>query len=244
MHSHAGAWERENHPPPLLVPMLPCGDKKHGQRNVCIPTQERGNERFVSPCSHAPVWKQETVSVMYAFPRRSVGTRDLFLLVPMLPCGDKKHGQRNVCIPTQERGNEKITLPLSLFPCSRVGTRNTVSVMYAFPRRSVGTRKSPSPSPCSHAPVWEQETVSVMYAFPRRSVGTRDLFLLVPMLPRGNKKHGQRNVCIPTQERGNEKITLPLSLFPCSRVGTRNTVSVMYAFPRRSVGAWERENWW
>ena len=31
----------------------------------------------------------------------------------------------------------------------------------------------------------------VMYAFPRRSVGTRN---------------GQCNVCIPMQERGNEKI--------------------------------------
>ena len=32
-------------------------------------------KRFASPCSHAPAWEQETVSVMYAFPRRSVGTR-------------------------------------------------------------------------------------------------------------------------------------------------------------------------
>ena len=42
----------------------------------------------------------------------------------------------------------------------------------------------------SHAGAWERGTVSVMYAFPRRSVGTRN---------------GQRNVCIPTQERGNEE---------------------------------------
>ena len=304
---------------------------RNGQRNVCIPTQERGNEKITLPLS--------------LFPCSRVGTRN---------------GQRNVCIPTQERGNEKITLPLSLFPCSRVGTRNgqrnvciptqergtrtvsvcmhshagawereMVSVMYAFPRRSVGTRKSPSPSPCSHAPAWERETVSVcmhshagaweremvsvMYAFPRRSVGTRngqrnvciptqergnekkpqaqtpagrgvtpagysstrsEIYFLfpcsrvgtrngqrnvcIPTQERGNEKkpqaqtpagrgvtpvgysstrseiyflfpcsrvgtrNGQRNVCIPTQERGNEKITLPLSLFPCSRVGTRN----------------------
>ena len=79
----------------ICFSLFPCSrvGTRNGQHNVCIPSQERGNERSVSPCSHAPAWEQETVSVMYAFPRRSVGTRN---------------GQRNVCIPTQERGNERL----------------------------------------------------------------------------------------------------------------------------------------
>ena len=113
--------------------------------------------------------------------------------------------------------------------------------MYAFPRRSVGTRKitfslalfSPSRgerfiSPCSHAPAWEQETVSVMYAFPRRSVGTRKLALLLP--PLALLRAAPLPRLLPL--KGGE---ICFSLFPCSRVGTR-MVSVMYAFPRRSVG--------
>ena len=81
----------------------------------------------------------------------------------------------------------------------------------------------------SHAGAWEREKTAVntsVYALasavlallipplarlqadafvaPSPPQGGRDLFLLVPMLPRGNEK-GQRNVCIPTQERGNEK---------------------------------------
>ena len=238
----------------LLVPMLLRGNR-NGQRNVCIPTQERGNEKLpplallraaplprllplkgggicfsLFPCSRVGTG---TVSVMYAFPRRSVGTRNypplallraapLPRLLPLkgggicfslFPCArvGTRNGQRNVCIPTQERGNEKracqtpaTSIPLallipplallraaplprllplkgggicfSLFPCSRVGTR-TVSVMYAFPRRSVGMR---------NYPLWRCCGLRPCRAFsPSRG---RDLFLLVPMRPRGNKK--------------------------------------------------------
>ena len=44
---------------------------------LAAPSPPQGGERFASPCSHAPAWEQETVSVMYAFPRRSVGTRSV-----------------------------------------------------------------------------------------------------------------------------------------------------------------------
>ena len=125
------------------------------------------------------------------------------------------------------------------FPRRSVGTRRQergnekmVSVMYAFPRRSVGTRK----------------TVSVMYAFPRRSVGTRrqergnekngQRNVCIPTQERGNEKNGQRNVCIPTQERGNEKTVSVMMKHSHGRsVGTRNGQRNMHSH----AGAWERE---
>ena len=112
MHSHAGAWEREN-----------------GQRNVCIPTQERGNEKMV----FAGVWD----APFSLFSCSRVGTRN---------------GQRNVCIPTQERGNEKMVFagvwdaPFSLFPCSRVGTRNGQRNV-CIPTQERGNEKYPNHPP-------------------------------------------------------------------------------------------------
>ena len=164
----------------IYFSLFPCSrvGTRSGQRNVCIPTQERGNEkracqtpatsiplallipplallraaplprllpprgeRFISPCSHAPAWEQEAVSVMYAFPRRSVGTRKTDN-INHLHSGlvDPPSGTAAGCAlaaPSPPKGGE---IYFSLFPCSRVGTRS-----------------------------------------------------------------GQRNVCIPTQERGNEK---------------------------------------
>ena len=200
---------------------------------LCIPTQERGNEKTVSVCmhSHAGAWERDRRGGssygqrMYAFPRRSVGTRKW---------------SAYVCIPTQERGNEidgavratvsvcmhcmhshagaweretvSVMYALYAFPRRSVGTRETVSVMYAFPRRSVGTRNGQR-----------------MYAFPRRSVGTRNGQCNVCACMHSHagaweRENGQRMyalyafprrsvgtrkrsayVCIPTQERGNEK---------------------------------------
>ena len=179
MHSHAGAWERENGQRMYALYAFPrrsVGTRKRSAYVciVCIPTQERGNEKTVSVCmhcmhshagawerengqrnvcacmhSHAEAWERETVSVMYAlyaFPRRSVGTRNgqrMYALYafPRRSVGTR-NGQRNVCIPTQERGNEK-----------------TVSVCMHCMH--------------SHAEAWERENGQRMYAFPRRSVGTR-----------------------------------------------------------------------
>ena len=186
----------------------------------------RGNEKTVSVCmySHAGAWERETsrpnscninppgpvdppsgaaAGCALAAPSPPQGGRDLFLLVPMLPRGNKKRSAY-VCIPTQERGNKKT---VSVCMHSHAGAwerenEKTVSVMYAFPRRSVGTRKTRS----------GQRNVCVMYAFPRRSVGTRKTrngqrMYAFPRRSVGTRKreNGQRNVCIPTQERGNEK---------------------------------------
>ena len=233
MHSHAGAWERENGQ----------RNKRSGQRNVCIPTQERGP----SPPQRE---KQEAVSVMYAFPRRSVGTRNehakllqhqspcpvdppLWRCCGLRPCRafSPSRGERFISPCSHAPAWEQEAVSVCMHSHAGAWEQENGQRMYAFPRRSVGTR--------------EQEAVSVMYAFPRRSVGTR------------KTRGGQRNVCIPTQERGNEKracqtpaTSIPLallipplallraaplprllplkggeiyfSLFPCSRVGTRS----------------------
>ena len=174
-------------------------------------------ERFASPCSHAPAWEQGTVSVMYAFPRRSVGTRNYHAGL-RLPAHQSPSLWGRVGGSSRRRrhwrggvsGFAIITISLALLipPLARLWA---MPLPRLLPLRGGGGRFA---SPCSHAPAWEQETVSVMYAFPRRSVGTRntlfdppsgapagcalaapsppqggrDLFLLVPMLPRGNKK--------------------------------------------------------
>ena len=210
MHSHAGAWEREN------TSLSPCSHAPAWEQETvsamyAFPRRSVGTRiRFASPCSHAPAWEQETVSVMYAFPRRSVGTKNTSKVLiscninhsgpveplwcccglcpccafspsrgerfasPLFPCPrvGTRNGQRNVCIPTQERGNEKkllqyqITLALlsPLWRCCGLCPCCAFSL----------SRGESFASPCSHAP----------------RVGTRN---------------GQRNVCIPTQERGNEK---------------------------------------
>ena len=219
----------------LLVSLFPCSrvGTRNGQRNVCIPTQERGNEK-----------KTPATSV----------TLTLALLIPPLALLRATPLPRLLPL----KGGE---ICLSLFPCSCVGT-GMVSVMYAFPRRSVGTRNpglvdprsgaavgcalaAPSPPqggeiclslfPCSRVGTG---MVSVMYAFPRRSVGTRNPGLVDP--PSGAA--AGYALAAPSPPQGGE---ICLSLFPCSRVGT-GMVSVMYAFPRRSVGtrnapAWEQE---
>ena len=226
------------------VPMLPRGNK-NGQRNVCIPTQERGNENNLA----TSIPKTPATSV----------TLTLALLIP--PLALLRAAPLPRLLPL--KGGE---ICLSLFPCSRVGT-GMVSVMYAFPRRSVGTRNISHPHPDLVDPP-SGAAAGYALAAPSPPQGGRDLLVLFPC-SRVGTRNGQCNVCIPTQERGNEKKTpatsvtltlallipplallratplprlLPLrggeiclSLFPCSRVGTR-MVSVMYAFPRRSVG--------
>ena len=156
---------------------------------VCIPTQERGNEKTRSG--------QRNVCALYAFPRRSVGTREQEAVSVMYV-----HCMHSHAGAWEREKQEAVSVMYVHCMHSHAGAwerekQEAVSVMYAFPRRSVGTRNEKTVSVCmhSHAGAWEREC---------SRVGTRS---------------GQRNVCIPTQERGNEI-----------------TVSAMYAFPRRSVG--------
>ena len=179
--SHAPAWERIrfiNHPDPadppsgtaagyaLAAPSPPQGGEicfslfpcsgvgtRNGQRNVCIPTQERGNERF----SAALVARSGRPLLDCVFMLTSQHSFDLaYSLVPTLPRGNAY--------------GSSITLTLLIPP---------LALLRATPLpRLLPLRGERFASPCSHAPAWEQETVSVMYAFPRRSVGTRDSALL------------------------------------------------------------------
>ena len=138
---YAPAWERDK-----------PGRFELRSAQVCIPTLERGNEiagavrATVSAGmhSHAGAWEREICS--------RVGTRYLLLLVPMLPRGNKIRSAW-VCIPTQERGNERYALA---WERESRGGSGYGQRRYAFPRRSVGTRYGQR-----------------RYAFPRRSVGTR-----------------------------------------------------------------------
>ena len=117
-----------------------------------------------SPCSHAPAWEQETVSVMYAFPRRSVGTRILNLY-------DYNAGPR-------------LSVHQSPSPWGRVGGV----------KPQAQTPAGRGASACQNPPY------CFFSLFPCSRVGTRN---------------GQRNVCIPTQERGNENLEpLRLSCWP------------------------------
>ena len=130
MHSHAGAWERENWPccSPFwrCCGLRPCraispsrGERfvspcshaprvgtRNGQRNVCIPTQERGNEKTgpVDP----PLALLRATPLSRHLPLK--GGEICFSLFPCFRVGTR-NGQRNVCIPTQERGNEKLVWP-------------------------------------------------------------------------------------------------------------------------------------
>ena len=204
----------------------------NGQRNVCIPTQERGNEK--KPQAQTPAGRGVTPAgysstrseIYFLFPCSRVGTRN---------------GQRNVCVPTQERGNEKkpqaqtpagrgvtpagYSLTRSeiyfLFPCSRVGTRNGQRNV-CIPTQERGNEKKPqaqTPAGRGVTPVGYSSTRSEIYfLFPCSRVGTRN---------------GQRNVCIPTQERGNEK--KPQAQTPAGRgvtpVGYSSTRSEIYLLP-------------
>ena len=104
-------------------------------------------EKFTSPCSHAPAWEQKTSSVMYAFPRRSVGTRGPCTLwpppsmapdnpatsIPKTPATSITLSLALLIPPLALLRADALAAPsppqrgeiyFSLFPCSRVGTKN------------------------------------------------------------------------------------------------------------------------
>ena len=133
----------------ICFSLFPCSrvGTRNGQRNVCIPTQERGNEKIMlaCACSH----QCRSVGTRYG-PGQAVGVQDTRCVGPVSGF-DYASAWFGLLIP-----------PLALLRAA----------LYAAPSPPQGGDKRFA-SPCSHAPAWEQETVSVMYAFPRRSVGTR-----------------------------------------------------------------------
>ena len=74
MHSHAGAWERENGQRGYAFPRRSVGTR-YGQRRYAFPRRSVGTRERRYAFPRRSVGTRER---RYAFPRRSVGTRDRY----------------------------------------------------------------------------------------------------------------------------------------------------------------------
>ena len=213
----------------ICFSLFPCSGvgTRNGQRNVCIPTQERGNEK-IRPCTLWPAPSMapdnpeksmpKTPATLIAFslallvpPLALLRAAPLSRLLPLrggeicfslFPCSGvgTRNGQRNVCIPTQERGNEKIR-PCTLWPAPSMAPDNPEKSMPKTPATLIALSLA-----LLIPPLALLRATPLSRLLPLR--GGEICFSLFPCSGVGTR-NGQRNVCIPTQERGNEKLVWP-----------------------------------